>query len=424
VVSRVSEPVILLLQGPPSIFWCELAKAFEAVGVKTRHVNFSLGDQVFWPKRGALNFRKPLSEWPAYLTELIVKENVTDILYYADQLPYHLVAADVAKRLGVTCHAIEYGYLRPDWITLERGGMGRLSHFPNQPAQISAIARQVGPADLVVRYPHTFFQESANEVLYNLAAYFGRLFFPGYQSDKYYDPFFEYLMWLPRFFRKSKTLPADYTNADRPPFYLLALQLQSDYQIRANSPYSHLSEMIDEVIQSFAAHAPASARLLVKQHPLDNGLEKWEKVVPRIAARHGVAERVDFIEQGNVGTLLHTASGVIVVNSTLGLHSIKVGCPTIALGSAIYDIEGLTHQGGLASFWGNPSPVDTSLRDDYIKALAASVQVKGDFYNRDGRKVAIAEIVQRILSGVVNCPDAFVEVPPRLDGKPKRSHEI
>jgi capsular polysaccharide export protein len=422
--SQTQQPAVLLLQGPPSIFWRELAQGFEAAGVKAHHINFSLGDWIYWLKRGAWNFRKPLSAWSAYLSDFIVRENITDILYYADQLPYHRVAADVAKRFGVKCHAVENGYLRPDWITLERGGMGRLSHFPDQPEQIATIASQVGPADMVVRYPHKFWQEASNEVVYNLAAYLGRLIFPRYQADKYYDPFFEYVMWLPRMFRRPKTIPARYKKDDSPPFFMLALQLQSDYQIRANSPYAHLSEMLEDVIRSFAEFAPKNVRLVIKQHPLDNGLERWEKVVPQIAARYGLAKRVDFIDKGDLSVLLPKVSGVIVVNSTVGLHSLTARRPTLALGSAVYDVKGLTHQDGLDSFWTDPTPVDPALLDQYKRALAASIQVKGDFYNKAGRKVAIAEIVARIINGTVNCPDAFVEVPPRFVDERKLRHEM
>ncbi len=422
--SQTQQPAVLLLQGPPSIFWRELGQGFEAAGVKAHHINFSLGDWIYWLKSGAANFRKPLSAWDGYLSEFIIRENITDILYYADQLPYHRVAAGVARRLGVKCHAVEYGYLRPDWITLERGGMGRLSHFPDQPERIAKIASQVGPADVVVRYPHKFWQEASNEVIYNMAAYWGRLIFPHYQADKYYDPFFEYIMWLPRMFRRPKTMPAHYTRDDSPPFFMLALQLQSDYQIRSNSPYTHLSEMLEEVIRSFAAFAPRNVRLVIKQHPLDNGLERWEKVVPEIVVRHGLSERVDFIDKGDINILLSKVSGVIVVNSTVGLHSLTALRPTIALGSAIYDVAGLTHQKGLNSFWTDPTPVDPVLLDQYIRALAASIQVKGDFYNKAGRKAAIAEIVVRIVNGTVNCPDAFVEVPPRFVEDRKLRHEM
>ena len=412
--NQAQQPGVLLLQGPPSLFWRELAVGFETAGVKAHHINFSLGDWIYWLKPGARNFKKPFSAWSAYLSDFIVRENITDILYYADQLPYHRVAADVAKRFGVKCHAVENGYLRPDWITLERGGMGRLSHFPDDPETIARIARQVGPADRVVRYPHKFWQEASNEVIYNLAAYLGRLIFPRYEADKYYDPLLEYVMWLPGMFRRPKTMPVRYEKKDSPPFFMLALQLQSDYQIRANSPYAHLSEMLEEVIRSFAAFAPENVRLVIKQHPFDNGVEKWDQVLPRIAGRFGVAHRVDFIDKGDINVLLPKVSGVIVVNSTVGLHSLSAGRPTIALGSAVYDVRGLTHQQGLDSFWTDPAPVDPALLDQYVRALAATIQVKGDFYNKAGRKVAIAEIVARILNGAVNCPDAFVEVPPRL----------
>jgi capsular polysaccharide export protein len=46
-------------------------------------------------------------------------------------------------------------------------------------------------------------------------------------------------------------------------------------------------------------------------------------------------------------------------------------------------------------------------------ALAATIQVKGNFYHEEGRKVAIVEIVRRILAGQVNEPGAFIDPPPR-----------
>ena len=55
-----------------------------------------------------------------------------------------------------------------------------------------------------------------------------------------------------------------------------------------------------------------------------------------------------------------------------------------------------------------------------MRALATSIQVKGLFYNRAGRKAAIDEIVTRIENNRVNKPDAFENPPPRL----KRAQEF
>jgi capsular polysaccharide export protein len=408
---------VLFLQGPPSVFWRELAEGFEEKGIDTKRVNFSFGDLLYWRKRGAINYRGTLRAWPRYLKDLIQREGITDILYYADRLPYHRLAARVARKLGVRCYAVEFGYLRPDWITLERDGMGRFSHFPDDPQRIRKIADQVGLPDLVPHYAHTFNQEATNEVIYNLTSYFGRPLFPFYKSDKYYDPLLDYLSWLPRMTRRRHRLPANFFKEDAAPIYLLALQLQSDYQIRGNSPYRHLSQMLDQVIQSFARHAPDKSRLLVKQHPLDNDLESWSKVVDRVSTKYRVKDRVVFIEEGELAGILERSSGVIVVNSTTAMQSLRALIPTIALGAAIYDIPGLTHQGGIDSFWRSPEPIDETLLADFIKALAGAIQVKGNFYNPEGRKLAVETIVDRVAGRLVNEPDAYVEVPPRLAWK-------
>ncbi|TNM65135.1 capsule biosynthesis protein [Aliirhizobium smilacinae] len=408
---------VLFLQGPPSVFWRELCDGFEAKGVETRRVNFSFGDQVYWLRRGAINYRGTLKAWPRYLAALLKREGITDILYYADRLPYHRLAARVARRLGVRCHAVEFGYLRPDWITLERDGMGRFSHFPNDPDRIRQIAAKVADPDLKNRYPHTFGQEATNEVIYNLVAYFGRVLFPFYRSDKYYDPLFDYLSWLPRMFRQRHDLPEGYFDDKLKRNYLLALQLQSDYQIRANSPYRHISQMLDQVMQSFSRHAPENGRLIIKQHPLDNDLENWRKVVGELAEKYRIESRVLFIEKGNLAEILRHCHGSIVVNSTTGLHSLRADVPTIVLGAAVFDIAGLTHQGGLDVFWRHPERIDRSLLACFIKALAGAIQVKGNFYHPEGRKLGISTIVDRVIGGLVNEPGAYVAQPPRLAWK-------
>ncbi|MCA3596384.1 MAG: capsular biosynthesis protein [Methylobacterium sp.] len=418
-MSTASSPrVILFLMGPSTPFWRELSLAFEAAGHRTVKVCFSLGDWLYWRRRGAYHFRGRLSRWPAYVDALVAREGITDVVLYADQQPYHLAAGDVARARGLQVISIENGYLRPDWITVERDGMGVRSHFPNDPVQIRAIAAEMDEPDLAERYRHGFWTEMFHEGAYQMTTYFWRVLYPFYRTGKYYDPLLELLVGIPKLW-KVKASEADAAKAVKErlagsdPFYVVALQLQGDYQIRSNSPYRHIREMVAEVMQSFAKHAPEGSRLIVKQHPHDNGWENWSHLVRHLARHWGVHERVDFIDGGDLGALLRQARGCVMINSTVGLFSIRHGCPTKILGVAIYDMPGLTHQGSLDDFWASPEPVDASLAQDFVRALAATIQVKGDFYDPAGRKAAISAIVHRVLENRVNQPGAFVDPPPR-----------
>ncbi|WP_075214479.1 capsule biosynthesis protein [Mongoliimonas terrestris] len=411
---------VLFLQGPPTPFWADLADGFEAAGHRTVRVNLCMGDRVLWRRKGAHDYRGRLAAWPAWLTALVEREGVTDILYFADRHPYHVAAKAVAERVGIRAYAMEFGYLRPDWLTLERGGMGVYSHFPSDPDTIRRFGAIVPPAKTAQLYSHGFNEEAWYEVTYNLASEFLRPLYPFYTADKYYHPFVDYLTWLKRLATSRAAIRRANAVVERlermkTPYFLVALQLQMDYQIRANSPYPHLSQMLDEVIGSFKAKAAAGDRLVIKTHPLDNGYENWPKVVRRLAAEHGVADRVILIEGGNLGVLLAHAKGVIVVNSTVGLQSLRLGRPTKVLGIAVFDVEGLTHQGPLDTFWRTPAPVDMELCEALVRLMAATIQVKGSFYQKAGRVAAVAEVVRRVAEDRVNQPGAYVDDLPRMD---------
>lgn len=410
---------LLFLLGPSSVFWRELAAAFEAEGMRVVKVCLSPGDWLYWFRR-AIHYRGRPSRWGAFLEQLIAREGITDILYYADRQPYHVIAADIARAHGIRTVALENGYLRPDWITVERGGMGVHSHFPDDPSRIRALASDLPDPDLTIVFRHGFWTEMLHEGIYQMATYWWRFFYPLFRTGKYYDPLLELVVGIPKLFRAAaNTAQANAVVAAHlagsSPFFVVALQLQGDYQIRANSPYRSIADMIEEVICSFSRHAPEGARLIFKQHPHDNNWENWGRVTRAAAARHGIADRVEYIDGGNLHGLLTKARGCVAINSTVGLFSIREGCPTKILGIAIYDMPGLTHQGSLDSFWTAPDDVDPALTRDFVRVLAATIQVKGSFYDPAGRKAAIAAIVGRVKRCAVNEPGAFVDPPPRIE---------
>jgi len=409
---------VLFLQGPPTGFWRELAGTFEAGGHAALKVNLCTADALFWRRR-ARAYRGRFSRWRGWIARLLAEERIDAVLYYADRLPYHVVAAEEAARLGVPAYAVEFGYLRPDWLTLERGGMGAFSHLPDDPAVWRALAAEAPAPASEARFGHSFLHEAASDVAFHLANALLAPPYPFYRLDKPVHPLIDYPSWLPRLWRGDREAAfaeavTREAEAGAAPFHLFALQLQSDYQIRDNAPFDDLGEMIEAVVASFARAAAPERRLIVKLHPLDNGLFDWPGAVRRAAARHGVEGRVTTIDGGRLDALIRHAGGVVVANSTVGLHAIRAGAPVAALGEAVYAMSGLTHQGPLDGFWEAPAPVDAALARDFVRALAATAQVRGSFYHPEGRRLAAAEIVRRVAAGGVQAGAAYVDPPPRL----------
>ncbi len=411
--------VILFLQGHPSFFARDLANEIERLGHRALRINLCAGDALYWIGRPSVSYRGRLSAWPQYLAAFIAREGVTDIVYFADRLPYHRAALQVARAAGVRAATFEFGYLRPDWITLERSGMSAQSHFPDDPGAIRRIAAEVPAPDLEERYRYGFLAEAANEVAFNLATYFAWPLFPRYDADKYYHPLVDYLSYIPRLLasrghgKKAVALMKDMLAA-RTPYFLAPLQMQSDYQLRANSPYRHQRDMIAEVVASFSTNAAADAHLVFKIHPLDNGLERWPRVIAAAAAKHGVKERVHVIDGGNLALMIRHAKGTVLINSTVGLYALRLGCPVKVLGFAVYDIDGLCHREPLSTFWRDPMRPGKDLTAAFVRALAGTIQIKGNFFTREGRRTAVPVLAQRLVGDTVNAPGAFIDPPPRL----------
>ena len=390
----------LFLQGHPSAFWSQLADALTERSHAVFKINFSLADLLFWGIRRGSNFRGNFDEWPAWLEAYLRKNQITDILYYGDGHPYHQSAATLGAAIGLRCWVIEHGYLRPDWLTLEPFGMGARSLFPRDWSQIEKLATDIEPPGTRRLFHHTFSQEAIGEVSYNLLQAFGRPLFPRFVSDRLYWPVLDYVSWLPHLFAEKRRAAAASTLLDnlvarKTQFNLVALQLQSDYMVRQSENYADLGAFVRFILASFQSHAPSDRHLVFKVHPLDNGLERWFKRIPREAEKLGFGNRVHVIRGGDLEQLLKTSRGVVLLNSTVGIHALRAGTPVCALGRSVFTLEGLTHQVGLDSFWTEPETPDPGKFALFERAIS-SIQVRGSFFNRDGRMSAIREICDRL----------------------------
>jgi len=137
----------------------------------------------------------------------------------------------------------------------------------------------------------------------------------------------------------------------------------------------------------------------VKNHPLSSGIFNHRINTKRAARLYGISERVFYLEYGDLDRLLSSAKGVIVVNSTVGPSSLFHKCPVIALGNAMYNMDGLTHQGELATFWANPQYPNKRLVNAFRLVLANDVCINGSYFTIKGRQSILPIAVDRILRG-------------------------
>ena len=158
---------MLLLQGPVGPFFKRLAADLRGAGAQVHKVNFNAGDWLFYP-RGAIAYRGTMDEWPAFTEALLKRLRIDVVLLFGDNRPVHRMAHAVATRLGVEIGVFEEGYVRPDYITLERFGVNGFSLLPSEPEYYFAEPPKCPPRRAVgnaywamVRYGLLYFAAGA-----------------------------------------------------------------------------------------------------------------------------------------------------------------------------------------------------------------------------------------------------------------------
>lgn len=393
----------LFLQGVCSPFFGQLARRLQSDGHAVRKVNFTVGDSLYWTRQNACAYRKGEESLPDFYSELFARQDISDIVVFGDCRPVHRPAIELSSARGIRVHVFEEGYFRPYWVTLERGGVNGYSQLPKDPLWYRDVATRLPKYGNGTSFSSSFWVRAGHDVLYNFWAGLNPILYPGYRSHVPYSPAAEYLSYVRRALRVRRRSRADTESiaslvreAEKFPFYLLPLQLNSDAQIRHHSAFEDVTAVLSRVIRSFAKHAATNAKLVIKSHPLDPGFCDYRHVAERMAAESGVANRIVHLETGHLPTLLSYCAGVITVNSTVGGSALVHNCPTITLGRAIYDLPGLTFQGELDQFWRDAAPPDKKLFNCFRNVVIHSTQINGGFYCRQGIAMAVEHAVPRM----------------------------
>lgn len=399
--------VFLFLQGPNCAFFTGIAEKLEAHGHRCLRINLCFGDWLFWRRKGAINYRGSFQKWREFLAAFMEREGVTDLILNGEKRNYHKVAFALAKERGIEVTVTDFGYLRPDWITFEKNGMSGDSLFPRHRDEIERLASGVTEMPDETRFRESAAIKVISESLGALGTASLRVLYPWYHPYQLDNPLLFGIAYLWRqlnnriFRRKRERFLGSLLGGGRR-FYLYAMQMEMDFQIRAYSSYPNQQAAFWEVISSFASNAPADSWLVMKIHPLDPGLVDWRKQILAFAEEAGVAGRVHFLDWGPLEELIRKSLAVITINSTVGLKALREGKPVKALGQAIYNLPGLTFQGELDAFWGSREGVDARFCNDFVKALSATTQIRGGYFGKAGLRNAVNEAAMRLHLGCVN----------------------
>lgn len=390
----------LFLQGPPGPFFRLLAQRLVEHGACVRRINFSGGDQHDWP-RNCVSYRGVLSRWPIFFDHVVRDWGITDLVLFGDCRPMHQVAIRLAQLRGIHVHVFEEGYIRPDWMTLERDGVNGHSPIIRDPDVILEMAKTLPPIPKLPAITADFKRRARDSYWHYHHVFFGKLGFPFYRTHRQGSLFLDAFGWLLKFTRKSgreakaeKALKC-IKGSD---FFLFPLQLTGDYQIRVHSPFRSMGVAMEYVLESFAQNAPQNANLLIKEHPLDSRYMNWRRRIMRKARQLGVEDRVFHIDGGDLQALAEASLGMVCVNSTSGTLALEVGKPVVVLGEAVYDVPGVTHQDGLDKFWCLPESPDARLYDAFKRMLHAHCLVRGGLASKSGVETLVENSAKRLLA--------------------------
>ena len=389
----------LILQGPIGSFFAKLAERLKAEGCSVLKINFNGGDKFFYNKLEAIDFTLGPAEWGDYVRHIAKIRKITDLIVYSDSRELHKIAIKELKEIGVRIHVFEEGYFRPSWITLEENGVNHNSSLPRDPEFYKA--QEAHPPQPILCKSH--FVLAAKYAMEYYSASFPGIFgkFEKYNHHFGCSPHKTMYSWMIRVMCYvpraiiAKQREKDVANK---PYFLVVLQLSRDSQIKEHSDFSCMRDYIKFVISNFARNANKADYLVIKNHPLDNGVEDLESYADKIAGEEGVTDRVVFVDGGHLSTLIERSKAAITVNSTSGLSVISRHKPLKVLGRAIYNMEGLTCQNSLEDFWYNQTLPNNDLYKKFKNYVIEKTLINGNFYTKKGVELAIKNSLGKLLS--------------------------
>jgi capsular polysaccharide export protein len=404
--TRTEQRVFLFLQGPHGPFFHQLARMLRLAGAEVWRVGFNAGDSAFWPHRDSyLPYRDRVEEWAKACDAILVDKKITDIVLYGDTRQIHAEAVACARARGLGVHVFEEGYMRPYWVTYERGGSNGNSRLMEM--SVDAMRQMLELSDMDAPLPPARWGDLREHVFYG-ALYHWFVMFRN-RPYRHFSPHrdlpvtAEFKLYMRRLLKMplsalERRIASLRIRRGGFPYHLALLQLEHDSSFRAHSPFASMSEFIEVVMRGFAAGAPRHHHLVIKAHPLEDGRVAVRHDIRRMARALGLQGRVHYLRGGKLAQLLADTRSAVTVNSTSGQQVLYRGIPLKTFGAAVYAKPEFVSTQTLEDFFAGAQRPDRRAYQDFRRFLLETSQIAGGFYAGRARRQLLRQVVDMMLS--------------------------
>ncbi|MEM8632547.1 MAG: capsule biosynthesis protein CapA [Pseudomonadota bacterium] len=388
-----------------------MATSLRAAGAQCRRIGFNRADALFWGSGDYQAFGGSLEDWPERFKSEVTAQGTTDLVLYGDTRPLHASALKIARRLGLACHVFEEGYIRPYWVTYERGGAN--GHSRALGFSMNEMARHLGapgggpstalgdvPAHWGDMREHIFWG-----AVYHACLLAGSKAYPHYRGHRCLTVPEEFRLYLRRLGLLAPQIAERWYATGRlrqraPAYHLVLLQLAHDESFRRHGPFETQEAFLRTVMRGFSEGARKDHHLVFKAHPLEDGRNPVRRMIAALAAEQGLARRVHYIRGGKLAGLLNGTRSAVTVNSTAAHQALWRGLPVKAFGQSVYSRTSIVSSQSLPAFFAEPDAPDPMAYAILRAFLLATSQVPGGYYSSGGRRRLMEAITKRVLSPV------------------------
>ncbi|HDZ8856113.1 TPA: capsular biosynthesis protein [Aeromonas dhakensis] len=391
---------ILLLQGPLGPFFQTLSQVLSDAGHQVYKIHFNGGDEC-WPCVGHNErFTGKPESWNTFFRRFIKRNGIDSLICYGDCRYYHRQAIRICKLKKVSIWALEEGYLRPDYVTLEQGGANAFSPLYAKRDKLAEM-QWPEPYQAPLQVGKTFARRAWYASRYHINKSLFRWRYPYFVNHRPWNLSQEATGWIRSGIIKLRRRRGDLTllkkmMGHKGHVFFIPLQVTEDFQLREHSDLSGIEDFISQVMNSFAEHARSEDVLLFKHHPMDRGFVNYQPQIDRLGTLLGLEGRVFYGYDLPLPALYPLLKGVITINSTVGLSALLHDVPTFCMGRALYDLPGLTTRGTLEKFWHKQNPVCRKTFERMRQSLLHLTQINASFYRHlEIGAMAVAQKIQQ-----------------------------